>query len=357
MAEGGFIVEGANRTGELPPAFTRGEEEWPVPWQPLWGSDDRLVAHLESHAARLLLGFLSRSGRWGRTPVIETLARIAPLFDRRHADAARAWLVQALGEMPPAELERRVRHAYRHFARVAWEIDWLARRAPDPGMLDRYEFHWTDEVREAFENPGGRILVSGHIGNWEAAMAVLPWLSRDPAYAIAKPARNRPFSKMVQEQRERFGGRLLPRRGAMSTAGMILRAGGSLAMLLDQRARKRPVLAPFFGRPARCDRSAGVLLRRLRAPVVVLATYLGEKPLTWRVEFADVIGPEEVANADPATIAARINRSLEKLILAEPDQYFWLHDRYKDTPREFPPAADEAPPRGERTTDERDAIV
>jgi len=132
----------------------------------------------------------------------------------------------------------------------------------------------------------------------------------------------------------------------MKDAQRVLEAGGSVGMLLDQRARKKPVLAPFFGRLARCDRSAGVLMRRLGAPVLLVACYRAEKPLHFRARFFDCLEPDELAGATPEAIAERINRSFEDMIRAAPDQYFWLHDRYKDTPREAEEAEGRLPSEG-----------
>ena len=134
------------------------------------------------------------------------------------------------------------------------------------------------------------MLVTGHIGDWEAGVGALPWLGVSPVYAIAKPPRNRPLSILVQREREKRGVRLLPRKGAMRDAPKVLRAGGAIGMLLDQRARQRPILAPFFGRPARCDRTAGVLLKRLRAPVLICACYRAEEPLRYRLVFQSASG-------------------------------------------------------------------
>src|SRR5258708_7641188 len=78
--------------------------------------------------------------------------------------------------------------------------------------------------------------------------------------------------------RESRGMRLIPRRGALEFVPAIVRAGGTVALLLDQRARVKPVLAPFFGREAKCDRSASVLVRRLRAPLVFAACYRTAQP-------------------------------------------------------------------------------
>ena len=106
-------------------------------------------------------------------------------------------------------------------------------------------------------------------------------------------------------------------------------------MVLDQRARMRPILAPFFGRPARCDRSAGVLMKRLRAPVLVIACTLTDDPYLYRIEFYDCLWPDELKAKGPVDIATRVNQAFERMILDYPDQYFWLHDRFKDTPESF----------------------
>lgn len=118
----------------------------------------------------------------------------------------------------------------------------------------------------------------------------------------------------------------------MQRAPTILRAGGAIGLVLDQRARGRALLAPFLGRPARCDRSAGVLMKRFRVPAVICACTQAEQPLKYRIDFYDVVWPEEIQRADLVSITTRINRAFERMILDHPDQYLWLHDRYKATP-------------------------
>ncbi len=115
----------------------------------------------------------------------------------------------------------------------------------------------------------------------------------------------------------------------MKDAPAVVRAGGTLGLILDQRARTRPILAPFFGRPARCDRSAAVLLKRLRAPIVFAACYKTGVPWRWRLVAPEVLWPEDLAGKSVEEITGAVNRGLEKLILAAPEQYFWLHDRYR----------------------------
>ena len=305
---------------------------WPIPWTPVHGSEDGFVPRLQAHALGVALAVAARLP-WSFVRLgLGGLARVAKAVDRRHARAARTFLTQALGELAPAELEARVLQAYRHLFRIGIEPTRFRLRVPPGRFAEHYDVEWSADMERVRQSGDGCIFVTGHIGNWEAGAVAMPLLGFRPAYAVAKPPKNRPLSIRLQEGREALGTRVLPRRGAMAAAPKILREGGSLAMLLDQRARKRPVLAPFFGRLARCDRSAGVLMKRLERPVCLGACYLTERPLYYRVRFFDVLWPEELRQAKPEQIAERLNRGFERMILAAPDQYFWLHDRFKDTP-------------------------
>jgi KDO2-lipid IV(A) lauroyltransferase len=245
------------------------------------------------------------------------------------------------------EIERRVLQCYRHFLGIVVDSGRFNRRVLGPRAAERYTFELGEDARRLVERGPPCVLATGHLGDWEASAQGLELLGLGPLYAVAKPPKNRPMSIALQDAREARGMHLLPRRGAMQFAATIAEAGASLGLLLDQRARKKPVLAPFFGRPARCDRSAGVLLRRLRVPVLIYACLRGERPLSYRIVCPAVLWPDELAGASPEEIAGRINAVLERMILAHPDQYFWLHDRYRDTPLELPDARAGSAPRAD----------
>ena len=315
----------------LPP-----EPEWPVPWQAVEGSDDGLAARASYQALRAFMA-LARTLPDGPVDLLlGGLARLGRRFDRRHSDAARAFLRQAFGDVPRAELERRVLAAWRHLFRVTLDYERFARRVPLERTLEHFDIRWTADVRRVLAGRTGAVLVTGHVGNWEVSIGVGALVGFAPVYAIARPPKNRPLSIATQRLRESRRVRLLPRHGAMKLAPAVIRAGGSLGMLLDQRARQKPVFAPFFGRPARCDRSAAILLKRFRVPVVIAAAYMTERPLHYRVEFPAVLFPAELEGAGAEEVMARVNGHLEELILACPDQYLWLHDRYHKTPLEMP---------------------
>ena len=346
------------------PTASAAPDRGPEPPRPYWPVEPQLVegevtgwrANLEARAYVGILATLARLPRGFAEGFGAVLAPLAKLVDRGHAASARELLHQALiehagREVPPAEIERLVTAAYRHLFRVALDTDRYDRRfgrAEDrDGLRERFDVELSPAAEAVIEamgaEPGsavpdhwpaglvpgrGCVLASAHCGDWEMAARISSAVGFRPLYVVSKPPANQPLSRIFQEQREATGIRLLPRRGAMQFAKKVVEGGGALGMLLDQRARMRPVFAPFFGRRARCDRSAGVLLRRLGCPVVFVAAYrTGD--LRWRFHARDVLMPDDIAGQPPETVTSLVNRHLEELILAEPEQYFWLHDRYR----------------------------
>ncbi len=325
----------------LPPSL---RQDWPVPRQDALGERGGAMAWLEYAAGRGALSTLSRFSEGPREAFIEGFARLARRVDRSHSNAARDFLRTAYGAaIEPVELEARVLSAWRHFLRVTIESSGFAHRVDYANLgahLDGVDLHPDAEKLRAEKK--GAIFVTAHLGDWEAGSAALAYIGFDPFYAVVKAPKNRPLSAHLQRLREARGLRSLPRRGAMQHASQILRGGGYLGMVLDQRARLRPVLAPFFGRLACCDRSAGVLMKRLRTPVLVGFCYR-TAAWRWRVHVPTVIHPDELAGVDPDAIVARLNREFETRIRAMSDQYMWIHDRYRGASREALALAENGP--------------
>jgi lauroyl/myristoyl acyltransferase len=322
------------------------ELEWPVEPVEALGKRNGTGAWLEYALGRTLLELASRVPRAVLDPLISALARVAKTVDREHSNAARALLRQALGEMPEQELEARVVQAWRVFLQVAVESVALPRVLPleeipprsggdpmDIGKLARFfDVEMCAEAQAIARERRGGLIVSAHVGSWEAYPALVARQGFHPLYVVGKPPKNRPFSRYLQQRREHLGVRQLSRHGAMRDAPKVVQAGGIVGLMLDQRARKKPVVASFFGRPAFCERSVGVLVRRTDAPVLFGACYRTEQPWHFRIEVPKVLPPEVFKGLTPEETAERINRELERMILRAPEQYFWLHDRYRGVP-------------------------
>ena len=91
-------------------------------------------------------------------------------------------------------------------------------------------------------------------------------------------------------------------------------------------------MAPFFGRSTRTERSAGVLARRQRVPIVYFHCLKTEVPFRYLMRFTRIVMPEEIRSLSIEELATLSNEEAERTILACPEQYFWLHDRFRQDP-------------------------
>jgi KDO2-lipid IV(A) lauroyltransferase len=322
---------------DLPLEF--GGTRWPVEAPPFVEPEfDRLRHRLQYYAMRCALAGASRLPDLLRRGLIAPLASAAYRFDRYHTDAARVFLRAALPAATDAEREALVRNAWRHLFRVAVAADAVPRRVLGRRLGEVFDVHLTPEVEEVLRAPGGIVWVTAHVGFWELSPPVVAAMTGRPSYAIGKAPRNAFVAAHVQRLREAQGMRLVPRRGAMQVVPAALRAGAVVGLLLDHRPRQKPVYARYFGRPAACDRSAGVLLRRVEAPIVFYGCYGTDDPWRFDLRCTRLVRPEELAGLEPEAIATLVNGELEALALYLPDQYFWLHDRYRKAPLELPEA-------------------
>ncbi len=167
------------------------------------------------------------------------------------------------------------------------------------------------------------ILVSGHFGNYEAPRAAL--VARGHAIGgLYKPMRNPYFNAHYVRTMEGFGGPVFP-QGAAGTKGFVrhLKAGGMLVLLIDQRMATGEPL-DFLGQPARTALSAAELALRYDA---VLLPFYGTRRadgLTFDVEIEAAVPP-----SDPVTMTQALNDSLAARVRTRPEQYFWVHRRWR----------------------------
>lgn len=295
------------------------------------GSRGGALAYVEYLLTRAALVGVSRLPHGVQAVIVGGLARLAMRFDRSHTQGARRFLAQALGPEAASD-DRRILAAYRHLFRMSIDAEAFDRRVPQSRILEHFEVEADEETLAALRAGEGGIMVTPHVGDWEAGSAVLPHLGMRPMHVVARPPKNRYLSRHLLRVRQRRQVTVMPRRGGMGQSAAILESGGWMAMLLDQRPRGKHVVAPFFGRPVPCERSAAVLMKRLGVPIYFGSCFLTEQPFHYRVVFPRRLGAEELAQLSVEEIVTLVNQEQEKLILRHPEQYFWLHDRYRDAP-------------------------
>ena len=333
-------AEASSRSGALP-------ADPPVPWEPVEGNRDGLLAQLEAQAvittARVLAGLPLSLQR----VLARGLAQVARVLDRRHANAARRFLEIALGpDLDPARREQMVTKAFETMITMTLEEARFDREVPPERVLEHFEVEQCPEFEALRASGAGALVLTAHVGSWEYLPLVTAALGYGPLYAVARPPRNKPLSRILQRTREARGVRVLHRHGAIASIPKVVAAGGLVGLLVDQRGRGKTIVAPFFGRPAHCERAVAVLARRLGVPLAFAACYRTDRPWHYRVVYPRVLGPADLAGLSLEQVTARINRELERMILACPEQYFWLHDRFRGAPPAAEPAAGADPQDG-----------
>ncbi|MCB2110775.1 MAG: lysophospholipid acyltransferase family protein [Defluviimonas sp.] len=167
------------------------------------------------------------------------------------------------------------------------------------------------------------ILATGHFGNYDVARAAL--IARGYRVgALYKPMRNPLFNAHYLKTISAIGTPLFPRgQRGMGQMLRFLKQGGMLGLLMDQHmAHGAPVT--FFGQTARTATSAADLALRYRAELIPVYGIREPDGLSFRI-----IVEAPIAHGDPVEMTQAINDSLEALVRAHMDQWFWIHRRWK----------------------------
>jgi KDO2-lipid IV(A) lauroyltransferase len=222
------------------------------------------------------------------------------------------------------------------------EFLWMAgrprRRIDDVvAFAPEAEANWNRPRR-----PGqGRIVVTAHTGNWDLVGCAAAQ-SMSPSIAIVtKHLHARTLDRFWQRARERRGARFLEAAGVYAQAARILRQGGDVAIVIDQAPERASsvVRLPFLGEPAGYDLLPAILSARTGAPIVMA---LGRRTVggTHVVEIPLVIEPPARASLGFVNEAmGRLNLGLDAFVRAHPDQWLWMHRRWKAVPGERATAA------------------
>ena len=185
-----------------------------------------------------------------------------------------------------------------------------------------------EHLRQAVARGHGAMVITGHFGNWELLGARLAGEGFDVG-VVARDASDAGVASLINESRERLGMRVFGNRD-LRPMNAHLRANGVLGILPDQHARKGSILLDFLGRPAWVVRSPALLALRTGAAVLPGFCLRGPDD-SLRAIVLPEIDTQDLGDRDEATVelTRRINAALEAQIRAHPEQWLWLHDRWK----------------------------
>jgi KDO2-lipid IV(A) lauroyltransferase len=241
-------------------------------------------------------------------------------------------LARAFPDVAPTTRRQLCRRSYQHFGVMLMELAaFLAR--PLEETLARIRIDGLEHVQTAMHQHGRALLLTAHLGNWE----LLPAACRLTAYRLSvvlRPLDAPWLDRLATRLRERSGVELIDKRAALRPVVRALARGGMVGILLDQNAARREgVFVPFFGRAASTSRSMAVLALRTHTPIVP-AFIRREEGGTHRVviEPALPLPPSQDLEGAIVALTARCTEAIEAAIRGAPDQWLWMHDRWRTRP-------------------------
>jgi len=187
------------------------------------------------------------------------------------------------------------------------------------------------------------LFVSGHFGNYQAARAAMNVRGYRMG-ALHRPMNNPYFEEHYQQAVESIGGKAFARdRRGLAAFARELRGGGQAAMLIDQYFADGERL-DFLGQPAPTVLSAGKIALKQEALLVPIYAERQDNGIDFKVTVEDPI-----PHTTPREMTQALNDSLSAKVRATPEQWLWVHRRWKPGRQElyFPPLQD-----GDLSTDE-----
>jgi len=256
-------------------------------------------------------------------------------LDRAHRERALANLRASFPGADERWLRRTARRSFEHLIMVGAEVLCLPRLMQFNRFLDYVDI---SECLEAFRPvAAGRpaLLVTGHFGNWEMigyAIAAMGF----PATAVARPLDNPYLNEYILGLRERTGQRILFKQGMTEEAVAELRRGRSLGLIADQDAGRRAFFVDFFGRKAAAYKSIAYLAQEMNVPIYVGAAIRDRRRFHYRLVLEEAIDPAAYPRGLDGALAmtARWNAGIERVVRRAPEQYLWVHRRWKTRPPE-----------------------
>lgn len=276
----------------------------------------------------LLAHLPQRLGLWSGRRLGDLASWVLP--GRRRV--ARANLARAFPERERREWNRLCRESFRHLGMTFVEACTFFFRPPSV-MLSRVEVEGAEHLKTAMAAGRGVLLLTAHLGNWEllAAAHVQTGYSLS---VVARPLDSPVLDRLATRLREDGGVEVIPKHRAARRVLEALRRGAMVGILLDQNASRREgVFVPFFGEPASTSKSLALFALSSGAPVVPVFIHR-EAGGRHRVVVEPAVPPPATGEReqDVAAFTAAFARVVEARVRQWPEQWLWIHRRWRTRP-------------------------
>jgi lipopolysaccharide heptosyltransferase II len=218
----------------------------------------------------------------------------------------------------------------RHFQRLGANLLCSVKLTtiPPEKILQRVTVDNIEAMDREFRAGVPVVLVLSHLGTWELFAQLMPkFVGYVRNASVYQKLGNRFIDAHVRRRRGQTGLELFDRQQGFQPVIDLLRSGGGIGVLSDQHAGDHGLWTPFFGRLASTSPLPALLAKRTRAALIAAGVYtIG--PARWRMVFTERFDPPK-GDASVAALTSEINQIVEQQIRFAPEDWFWVHNRWK----------------------------
>ena len=260
------------------------------------------------------------------------MGQILFLADRKHRKIALNNLTRAFGhEKNPYEIKIVARRVFKNLGQIIFEIG-RSLRLESKDFQKYFNIQGLSNYRNAYEKGRGVLLLTAHMGNWEL-LSIIMAMAGYPVSVLYRPLDFFLLDRLFAMIRGRFGAELIPSAQSMRKILRSLKHDKAVGMLMDQNVDwYEGVFVDFFGHRACTNKGMALLARRTEAPVIPV--FLVREKSGFMAEFGSeipLIKTEDIRK-DVEANTQQYNRIIEDFIRRYPDQWFWVHQRWKTKP-------------------------
>jgi KDO2-lipid IV(A) lauroyltransferase len=257
------------------------------------------------------------------------IGRLAYFIDVPHRRIVRTNLRLAFPDWSQDKIRRTSKGIFQNLGTAFVEICQLASYSKSD-VIARLRVVGAERWQRALDENKGLIIVSAHLGNWEFGMQYAACFIEKPVLGVAKKIRFKPLNSWLHNLRTRFGTNIIYKKGALPDMRQALRRDEVVGLLVDQSKRKEGVDVNFFGHRVPATPAAaflGIRCKSLILPIFCIRESSGQ--LTIHVDQPLSLKFSGDLRADVQANTQLITNAVERMIRRYPEQWFWVHKRWK----------------------------
>ena len=249
----------------------------------------------------------------------------------RQKDRACKHLKQSLGIEYPAA-EQLVRRSFRNTGKNLMEFMQLPRMSPET-IHQLVTFEGREHIDRALDQGRGAIILTAHFGNWELLGASI-LANGYTIRGITRQLRSKRLDAIVSSYREKVGWQGIDRDRSIREVLRCLKRNELIAILADVDTRTQGIFVDFFGRPAYTPYSPVAFA--LKTGAAILPTFIIRQPDDSHravVEAPLLLQQGGEKEQDLLVNTQRFTKIIESYIRRYPEQWIWMHERWKTKPK------------------------